>query len=527
VKQATLPTELPPKSPSRQRDLALLALLGIVVLTAALRIYRISDAAFELDELWTAELSTGRGSVHLHLPSNTLMDRPPPISRLQGAPGWWTVWTSMEDVTHPPLYFMTLRWWRMVFGESETAARALSVFASVLATLLLYDIGSRLSGRRTALWACLIMAFAQYQIRYGQNTRNYAFLMAVALSAGSVLVRIEQEGITRRRLILLGLAVLATLLTHYFAAGTVAALFLYAAIRLRGKARWATLGAFAAAGVVFLIAWGPFFLEQRSRFTLEDSTTVFLKRDVEDAYLGPTYMHYAMLPWRYLVEECPDLIKIVGRGTLLSGLLFIYPWIVLRRRRDLLFWNLWFAGTVGCVAFLDFTRGSLHSVYLRYLLLGAPAIYIMYAGVVRHWLWSNLLPILALVICMQRTELSLAYNMEARKWPQIAQAVDEQLGPGDVLVIHVPHTPGSLEWAGGYFCMGYTHYSKSPDRPIVILTEPPTQPLLDQLRSRGRIFLLNTRPEIPVHKNFVGFAPELRRQMSEAYNYQLWLLKPQ
>ena len=251
-------------------------MLLILILAAALRLYGIFDRDFWLDEFWTAELSTGRGSVHLNIPVNTIVDPPPATTTLAGAPGALKVWTHMQDATHPPLYFFVLRLWRNIAGADDLSSRLLSVLSSLAAIAFLYDTISRLHGRTVAIWAAALMALATPQIEFAQATRNYAFVLMTSLAACDALVRIEQSGPRIGYLIWLTLALLATALTHYFSIGALLALFLYAAIRLRGAARWKTLAAFAASALLFLILWGPQLRAHVHNFSSPERTTEFL-----------------------------------------------------------------------------------------------------------------------------------------------------------------------------------------------------------------------------------------------------------
>src|SRR5438105_4667058 len=101
------------------------ALLGIISIAAAARFAWIGSTEAHFDELWHLELSTGRGSMHSMLPPDEIVAAPA-LTSLHGAPPWYSVWTHLQSVTHPPLYPMLLRGWRDVFGESISTARAFS-----------------------------------------------------------------------------------------------------------------------------------------------------------------------------------------------------------------------------------------------------------------------------------------------------------------------------------------------------------------------------------------------------------------
>src|SRR5437764_15380383 len=88
----------------------LLLLASVLVLAGSVRLFQLDWRGYFVDELWTAELATGRGSAHLHIPRNIVVATPPELVSLEGAPPWWRVWRRME-CTHPPLYFVLLRLW--------------------------------------------------------------------------------------------------------------------------------------------------------------------------------------------------------------------------------------------------------------------------------------------------------------------------------------------------------------------------------------------------------------------------------
>src|SRR5205085_9485477 len=93
----------------------------ILALALALRVYQLTDHSLWLDEFWVTELSTGRGSLHLALPSSQVLWPAPDLTGLAGAPHWYAIWTRLSSVTHPPLYFIALRLWRECFGSSDAA----------------------------------------------------------------------------------------------------------------------------------------------------------------------------------------------------------------------------------------------------------------------------------------------------------------------------------------------------------------------------------------------------------------------
>lgn len=88
---------------------------------------------------------------------------------------------------HPPLYYISLRGWRELLGESEFGLRSFSAFAGILtvaATLalgrLFFTQRDRKAGLRFILIAAFLAAINPTLIYYSQETRMYAILALLA-----------------------------------------------------------------------------------------------------------------------------------------------------------------------------------------------------------------------------------------------------------------------------------------------------------------------------------------------------------
>jgi hypothetical protein len=455
-----------------------LMLLIVLVLAAAVRVPQLDWRGYFLDELWTTELAAGRGSVHLNLPFNRLMPAPPPdVYELNGAPPWWHVWTHME-CTHPPLYFVVLRLWMQIFGQGETITRALSVVASLVATMLLFDVVRLLQGPGVAAWAAVLMALAEPQVEYARQTRNYAMMLALALAAADALVRIERLGLNRRRLVGLTLAALATLLTHYFAAGLVAGLFVFAICRLRGQVRRRTLTAFALVALIFAVSWGPFMWHQRRLFSTSDEATLFLHEGGGSGHVLNTLKRLAEAPGTLLAPNDQPAVAIAL--AIVGIALLALPPILLRNRPDLLLWILWLDCTMGMLACLDLARGTAHLGFVRYTLAAAPAVYALLPAIVhqlRRARWLRIAaPLAAAIYCAG--SIPHAY----RTWIVDPRAVAAEIGPmihpGDLFTIIA--TPGREMTAQTRYLMFSRYISPFPC-PIELLDKPAGDQLLASL----------------------------------------------
>ena len=95
----------------------------------------------------------------------------------------WLHAIAIDD--HPPLYYFILRPWTdvSVAGYSELAFRIVSVFASVLTIAILFQLGSRLFGRRAGLIAAVLLALSPQHVDFSQEARMYTLLTTLCLGA--------------------------------------------------------------------------------------------------------------------------------------------------------------------------------------------------------------------------------------------------------------------------------------------------------------------------------------------------------
>lgn len=153
-----------------------------------------------------------------------------PLERLLAA--------TRADV-HPPLYYLLLKGWGMLFGSSATAARSLSLLLGLAVLALFYMLS------RDRL-ATIILAYMPSQIFFSSEARMYALFTLLVLAA------MAAAGAGRRWLT--GLALGAGLLTHncaaFFAPVPLALLW-----RQRGWRRgWRDA---AMAGLLAAAIWAP------------------------------------------------------------------------------------------------------------------------------------------------------------------------------------------------------------------------------------------------------------------------------
>ena len=465
---------------SARMGLTVLAL--VLLLAAAVRLIGIDSKSLWGDELWTISASVGR-SIHGNLPADTVIDPPiARITRLEDAVPWWQVFTDFDNnLTQPPLYWVALRLWREAFGESDIAARLFSVVLSLVAMVLIYDVGRMLSGRITGLWAAGLMAVATPQVLYALEVRNYTIQLALSLGAAAVLLRIERGGPSWGRLAGLCALILALVLSHYFALGAAIGLGLYALMHLRGRARWKTLGSMLAAGVLFALVWGRSMLVQGPRFRIEQNLWLY------DAGAGRGWralLDGALIPARQ-ITRLDDAWVIAGW---LIAILVLAAVLLWRRRPDLHLPLLWLAGTIGLIMALDVGRSSIHLHYIRYTVLSGPGVFLLLAGLLAPCRqYRHILPALACLWCLSALPRVYAEAYEPwwrggiEDWRVPAAFLEENTQPQDMVIFSAL---GANEFAARMSLLGISHYMGTIDVPIVLSLAPPDEKLLRDIARR-------------------------------------------
>src|SRR5436190_8176623 len=132
--------------------LVALILALILIAATALRIHGLTRHSLWSDEIYTLESSAGFGLESKRLSLAGLVEDVPDLLSITRRP-WWTVATKLaRDDNHPPLYFLVVRVWRDIAGDSDAALRSLSVLFALGAIVLLYDAVRVLHGPSAGLW---------------------------------------------------------------------------------------------------------------------------------------------------------------------------------------------------------------------------------------------------------------------------------------------------------------------------------------------------------------------------------------
>ncbi len=477
-------------------------LLAIITLAAFLRFIWIGTFTPHFDELWHLELSTGRGSAHLTMPRNVIIPNAPDVTALRDAPPWWAIWNTLSTVTHPPLFPLLLRGWRVMFGESLAVGRSLSAVFGVVSVLVFFDV-VRLLARSTAfgLWAAAIFAVSSAQIEISQDLRNYELATFAMLLTANAIARILMFGPSLWRAVALSIAALLAMLSHYFVAPIMIAIGLFALIYLRGGARRQAVVALLIAGLFFTVLWGPNL--RRQILAVQEASAVGSFGDWKNSAKLWALQRLATLPLRQLFEPRWDaIVPAVGSATL-----FLIPWAMLfcQRRQHrkslddlggaetaemrpvdpaLLFWALWLTSIALMLVTLDLTRATRHLDQLRHTIFAGPAVVggLVAIGGRFKKIIAHGLPAFVFLACV--LSLGLTYTRQNPSFPAVGETV-AQTGLPDVPIVF--YSAPEYLWLSDVLFLGVSHYAGTFPRPIVRLDKPASGALLEQLRAMPKL----------------------------------------
>lgn len=354
----------------RLREWAIrLAPVFILLLAFALRLYRLGD-----QNVWWDE---GLAMWAIH----------------KGFTGV-TVWTAGD--VHPPLYFWSLWAWARLVGETEFAARYLSLVYGLLIVALVYPLVRRLTARLSSAeasrWMAAVAAFltatARFPIWWSQELRMYILATLTSLLSLYFFVRALQEG---RKWTWLAHIVSSTaaLYTIYLTILTLFAQGIFVLLTLRQRmarqrhflVHWLASQMLIAA---LFIPWFTFAAGKMRTWSVSQpfDVKVFLELYAVALSLGISteVAHYIL----------PALLVLV---LVLVGAVFIW------RQNGDEHWRGWESSLyLGlpvlllpvAVYMLTLNRGLFYSprIEARYLVLFAPCFYILLAaGLVGLWKW--------------------------------------------------------------------------------------------------------------------------------------------
>ena len=326
--------------------------------------------------------------------------------------------------THPPLYYLILKFWASIWEFSEISLRIPSVLFGVATIFILYKISQK------SLIPALLLATSGLHIYYSQEVRMYAL--------STLLVSLAVYFFLKKSWKLFSLSLLLIGLTDYLPLLIIPVFLIYSLIQ---KSELKKLFLSCIPLGFFLLLWSPVFLEQSL------GTTNYLLIFPEwRTVLGSANLKELALVW---VKFIIGRISFEPKIFYVLIVLFtssIFGYLLFKSLKNLkklgLFW-LWLVVPTA-LAFLGsfFVPGF---SYFR-LIFVLPAFYILIAFGIK----TKFQKVLVFLIVLINLLTSLTYLMNSKFWREDWKAavvfVETRIQPNEVVLMSFPEPFAPWRW---------------------------------------------------------------------------------
>ena len=303
-----------------------------------------------------------------------------------------------RDLQHTPLYFYILHYIMQFFGDGVVVLRLSSLIVSMALLPLTYIVTEKVSSKKVALFAMLLMGVNTFQVLYSIEVRMYPYVILLSLLSFNYLIDYDKKGDTES-LIKLGIA---NLLNPYFLTGSIvfviAQFIIYTCYLDWQKADSEKIKKYVISNLFVLLGFIPYFIiighyaMVRSHFLVTDiasfSATNFWGMFQNLVSCDAGHIHETRFEpfFNYLKGDTPDILHKNSVMEMKVWTLIILPIIamfvgLLHSLRDKEKLNHVMLGTITLcfVIFVFLSNARVIAFTGRYLIFITPFIFILMA----------------------------------------------------------------------------------------------------------------------------------------------------
>jgi Dolichyl-phosphate-mannose-protein mannosyltransferase len=341
--------------------------------------------------------------------------------------------------TSPPLYYLLLYGWTLLFGTSDFVLRSFSIACSLACLPLLVAVARRTGGRGAVFPACILFAFSPLGIYYSTEGRMYSLLWLCVLATICASLILSQGGGSIAIYALWVVASAAGFLTHYFFVFPWLTIVAYLLIA-PGKLQRMRLAACLFFVAILILPWYVRVPESLAAWRITKDWLKWPPRGFDRLaalreLMGQFFsVRGQQLWWDYRISNFAAL-------TLFGIIAIAMVWrlrIHMFRRQRLLLWLSFAAACAGPLAF-DLAQHTYTVAVPRYALAALPVAYLL-AAVGLSCLGRRFrLIMLALIILAWAPSIVSIYLTRSRNWSpirEISRAACANGSPSDLILIH-------------------------------------------------------------------------------------------
>lgn len=362
---------------------------------------------------------------------------------------WGEMFYRIGLDVHPPAYYVALRLWHYVLGDSLLALRGFSVFFGLATAIAGYGfVKAAFKSERVAIITAFLVVLNPFQIQYATEARMYTFGAFLAVLAAYFLVKALNQHVTSDKLrvtskyfIAFGLTAGIASLTHYYLLFTVAALCFYALCWhiYHYRTHFRNYLSLVTSYLLLILVFAPWI--QWFLFQFKQVGAGYWIPPM-DKWSIPTTLWEMFLKFPYTLSQRQDQILIIASTLLLLAIVVSFIWKTKNNHKWLVILGLTapFAGSVLFLA-LATLKGQDSSVYLvRYFLYASTFLIIVFAAWLSRFKHSALTYTLLAVYAIANLWAFQVYwhNLDVKTKPGMAAAVQhlsEHMHPNDKLFV--------------------------------------------------------------------------------------------
>ena len=173
---------------NKHLDLGKMAIIAIIILAFALRLYRLDHQSIWYDEGLSA-----------YFAEQSLED----------------MLAGISTADHPPLHFIALHLWMRIAGRGEFSIRYFSLAWGVVAVPVMFKLSESLVKREVGFWAAFLLSISPFHIWFSQEARMYTMLVTLSLASAYAFLKLLSAWRTRELWLCAALNLLG-LYTHFY-----------------------------------------------------------------------------------------------------------------------------------------------------------------------------------------------------------------------------------------------------------------------------------------------------------------------
>lgn len=358
---------------------------------------------------------------------------------------------AVEDAQHPPLYYVLVRLWVQIFGNSIAVTRSLSAIISLLVFPCIYWLCLELFQSSITGWmGVALLAVSPFHVLYAQEARQFSLWTVTILVASATLLRAIRLG-SKRLWVMYAITVALGLYTFLFSALVTLAHGIYVFVIQRFQFTKLVKAYLVAASASFLafVPWILVFINNLSQ--VEQTTSSAQKRQSISALVTGWTSNNSYLFgdfWRY-EPFFPDLnIPGLRWGRYLVPLLLILVvfsfYFIYRRTANQIWLFIFTLSGVPALALIlnDVLLGGKLSLRSRYIIpcyvgIQLAVAYLLASQIISNKVLQRRFWKLVLVGVISTGVLSCAVSSQAETWwnkgshanPQIARIINSSMKP--------------------------------------------------------------------------------------------------